>query len=294
MGTTWEADVRVGFHAPLSLDRLLGFLAHRAVPGLEEVREGVVRRSVRIDGGRPSVLELVPDLGSSSVLARVVGADGEAPSPHAVRAAATRMLDLDADPAAIDRVLASDPVLAPLVDAAAGTRVPGAADAFEQVVRAIVGQQVSVAGARTTLGRIAARFGEPLDHPVGSIDRAFPTPARLAATADDELGMPRSRARTIAGVSRVVVAGELDLSGSAPPGSTLAALEALHGIGPWTLAYVAMRALGDPDAFPATDLGVRRGLAALGLATDPGSIVARAERWRPYRAYATVHLWHVA
>ena len=176
--------------------------------------------------------------------------------------------------------------------AAPGTRLPGTTDGFELVVRAIVGQQVSVAGARTTLARIAARFGEPLAAPAGSIVRLFPTPERLAEADPGSLGMPSARAGAIAALARAVAAGELDLTGSAELEATIGALRSIRGIGEWTAAYIAMRALRDPDAFPLGDLGIRHGFGALGLATDPAAMRERAERWRPWRAYAAMHLWH--
>jgi AraC family transcriptional regulator of adaptative response / DNA-3-methyladenine glycosylase II len=209
-----------------------------------------------------------------------------------VERAVRRLLDLDADPGAIDATLRADPLLRPLVRSAPGLRLPGAVDGFEIVVRAVVGQQVSVAGARTTLGRIAERFGEPLPEPLGTVVRTFPTPARMADAPRDGLGMPRGRADAIVEVARSVESGELDLSGEADPVATRERLRAIRGIGAWTEEYIAMRALGDRDAFPVTDLGVRRGFRRLGLPDDARSMLEHAERWRPWRAYAVIHLWN--
>jgi AraC family transcriptional regulator of adaptative response / DNA-3-methyladenine glycosylase II len=203
-----------------------------------------------------------------------------------------RALDLDADPEAIDEGLSSDPRLAPLVARLPGIRVPGTFDGFELVVRAIFGQQVSVAGARTSLGRLVTTAGTPLERPDEAITHLFPTAEQVAELPPEAFGMPRARAETIRRVAALVSDGQLDLSGDAPREETLSALGELPGIGPWTLAYVAMRALRDPDAFIAGDLGVRKGCEALGLGATPNAILERAERWRPWRAYAVMHLWH--
>jgi AraC family transcriptional regulator of adaptative response / DNA-3-methyladenine glycosylase II len=247
---------------------------------------------MRTASGTPIVVELEPHGSEPFVTLRVGGVGGEPPELSSVVQAARRLFDLDADPEAIDATLASDPVLAPLVREEPGTRLPGATDGFELAVRAIVGQQVSVAGARTTLGRIAERFGEPLGTVHGTIVRLFPTPERLGTAPPGSLGMPRGRAEAIVSVARAVTRGELDLSGAAEIGQTLDAFMSIRGVGEWTASYVAMRALGDPDAFPVSDLGLRRGAAALGLAGDPASMRERAERWRPWRAYAAMHLWN--
>ena len=164
--------------------------------------------------------------------------------------AARRLLDLDADPSVIDAALADDPVMRPLVRAVPGMRVPGSSDGFELAVRAIVGQQVSVGGARTTLGRIAERFGEPLATPVRSIVRLFPTAERLADAPRDSFGMPGARAYAIVAVAGAVASGELELSGAAGLAPTLEALRAIPGVGEWTTAYVAMRALRDRRRVP--------------------------------------------
>jgi AraC family transcriptional regulator, regulatory protein of adaptative response / DNA-3-methyladenine glycosylase II len=197
--------------------------------------------------------------------------------------------DLDTDPVRIDAVLGSDPALAPLVERTPGIRVPGAVDPFELLLRAIFGQQVSVAGARTSLGAFIARFGTELGLPYGSVTHAVPTPERVAEIAPEELGMPRGRAETIRRLGELVSTGALDLS---DPAGALATLADVPGIGPWTLDYVAMRGFHDPDAFPATDLGVRRGFESLGLPSTTKDILERAERWRPFRAYAVMHLWN--
>ncbi len=279
--------LRLPFRTPVDGGRLIGFLGSRAIAGCEAVEGRTYVRAIRTPTGSLALVEVQLDPSEAFATVRVRGDGTTASVERDVR----RLLDLDADPVAIDATLGADPVLRPLVRSAPGTRVPGAVDGFEIAVRAIVGQQVSVAGARTTLGRIAERFGEPVPEPLGSVVRAFPTPARLAEAPRDGLGMPGARADAIVEVARAVERGELDLSGSADLRATREQLLAIRGVGAWTVEYVAMRALGDRDAFPVTDLGVRRGFRRLGLPDDARSMLEHAERWRPWRAYAVIHLW---
>lgn len=279
--------VRLPFRSPFAADVLLAFLGARAVPGIEEVRDGTYVRSVR-ESGKPAVVAMTPRPDHIDV---DVSTDA-APDLEHLSERIRRALDLDADPASIDEALSMDPHMAPLVARLPGIRVPGTFDGFELVVRAIFGQQVSVAGARTSLGRLVARAGTPLERPDGGITHLFPTAEQIAELPPEAFGMPRSRAETIRRVASLVAGGQLDLSGNAPREDTLGALGELPGIGPWTLGYVAMRALHDPDAFMAGDLGVRKGFEALGLGSTPEAMLARAERWRPWRAYAVMHLWH--
>lgn len=286
-------ELRLAYRPPLPADRLLTFLDARAIAGVELVTGGVYVRAMRTPGGPPIVIGLAPQPAEPFVALRVTGLGNDVPLLAGVAQAARRLFDLDADPKSIDETLAGDPVMRRAVRAAPGTRMPGTTDGFELAVRAIVGQQVSVAGARTTLGRIAERFGEPLAKPVGSIVRLFPTSERLAEAPRDGFGMPGVRADAIRALAGAVASGDLDLSGAAELGPTLEALCAIPGVGEWTVAYVAMRALRDVDAFPASDLGVRHGFAALGLPDDLRSICLHAERWRPWRAYAAMHLWQL-
>jgi len=286
--------LRLAYRPPLAADRLLDFLDARAIPGVEAVASGRYSRAVRSPAGHPVVIEVEPDAVEPIVVLRVIGVGDDVPQLAAVVQSVRRLFDLDADPEAIDEALCRDPALRRLVSAAPGTRLPGTTDGFELAVRAIVGQQVSVASARTTLGRIAERFGEPLPSRAGQIVRLFPTAERLADARSDAFGMPSARADAIVAVAEAVATGALDLSGSADLGSTIEALRSIRGVGAWTASYVAMRALRDPDAFPAGDLGVRHGFAALELADDLASIRERAERWRPWRGYAAMHLWQRA
>jgi AraC family transcriptional regulator of adaptative response / DNA-3-methyladenine glycosylase II len=268
----------------------MSFLSARAVPGVEMVRVGTYHRGVRTEGGGTAVIAVTPDPFEGRVTLDV-SVDRRL-DRDALMHDARRAFDLDADSETIDAALTRDPKLAPLVRRAPGMRVPGTFDAFELVVRAIFGQQVSVPGARTSLGRFAACFGAPLDPPSGDITHVFPSAERVAEIPPEMLEMPRGRAEAIRRVGEMVASGELDLSGDSPLEGTLHTLGEVRGIGPWTLAYVAMRALRDPDAFMATDLGVRRGFEMLGLPSTSKEVLERAERWRPWRAYAVMQLWH--
>lgn len=286
-GHTGVQARRLDHRPPLADGHLLGFLGSRAIAGCEVVEGRRYTRSMRMPTGAPAVVELEPDPSEPFVTMWVRGHV----APGSVERAVRRLLDLDADPVAIDARLGADPVLGAHVRSVPGMRLPGALDGFEIAVRAIVGQQVSVAGARTTLGRIVERFGERLADPLGPVERVFPTPARLFDAPRDGLGMPRARADAIVQVARAIESGELDLSGEADPGATREGLRSIRGVGAWTEEYVAMRALGDRDAFPVGDLGVRRGFRRLGLPDDARSMREHAERWRPWRAYAVIHLW---
>jgi AraC family transcriptional regulator of adaptative response / DNA-3-methyladenine glycosylase II len=278
--------IRIELRRPIASEVLLSFLSVRAIAGIEEVRGGVYRRSL-LTGHGPVVSSLALD--PVEPVAEVTIHAGTRADRTPIVEAARTAFDLDADPVEIDAVLGRDPALAPLVARTPGIRMPGAPDRFELLMRAVFGQQVSVAGARTSLGTFVARFGTPLDEPLGAITDAFPKPERVAHIAPDELGMPRRRAETIRRLGELVASRELDFEDRE---GALAALADVPGIGRWTLDYVAMRGFHDPDAFPATDLGVRRGFESLGLPASPKEILQRAERWRPYRAYAVMHLWN--
>ena len=204
-----------------------------------------------------------------------------------------RFLDLDADPTIVDAALEADPTLRPLVRAAPGIRVPGAIDGFELAVRAVLGQQVSVRAARTFAGRLAIAAGTPIAQPIQGVTHLFPSAEQLASMRLEGLGLTRARTATLLRLAELVADGSLDLSGSADHASTIDTLLDIKGVGPWTAAYVGMRALRDPDAFPAGDLGVRIGFDVLGLSSTPSAIAERAERWRPWRAYAVMHLWNL-
>jgi AraC family transcriptional regulator, regulatory protein of adaptative response / DNA-3-methyladenine glycosylase II len=272
--------MRLAHRPPLHAGDLLGFLAARAVPGVEEVAGNIYRRSLRLAHG-PGVAALRLDRGEVSCELRV--ADGR-DAPEAERRCRA-LLDLDADPAAVDGVLGRDRMLRRLVAASPGRRVPGCADPAEIAIRAVIGQQVSVAAARTLAARLVADHGAPLAEPVGAITHVFPEPAAIAALDPRDLRMPRTRGRALVTLAGALAAG-LD------PRSR-AGLLAVPGIGSWTADYVAMRC-GDRDVLLETDLGVRRALRRLGQPDDPQALRRRAERWRPWRSYAVQHLWGVA
>jgi AraC family transcriptional regulator, regulatory protein of adaptative response / DNA-3-methyladenine glycosylase II len=261
---------------------LLRFLAVRAVPGIEEATETTYRRSLPLDHGS-AILEL----GTDGFELRL---DDERDRPEAV-ARCRRLLDLDADTARIDEELRRDPLLAPLIRRRPGMRVPRTTDGFELAVRAVVGQQVTLAAARRTGGRLVALYGRPLAEPAGAITHLFPTPAAVAEVDSLELRMPRVRANALRALARAVLDGELDLRPGADREAARSALLELPGIGPWTAAYVCMRALGDDDAFPPGDAAVRRALERLGQDGRPAAAERLAERWRPWRSYALIHLW---
>ena len=365
---TW-LSLRLACREPFDAESLLGFLASRAIPGVEQVTDGRYTRTIRTSAGA-GVIELIPPLSSavSAASERAARHDGRPPGPGQVLlrvrlaglggvgqvvSRCRQLFDLDADPAAIDSALASDDVLAPLVRARPGLRVPGAYDGFELAVRAVLGQQVSVAAARTFAARLAARYGTPLGAPDGHSgvpddqslapnghrpapdgrrpapddnkdlapgdhgdvpdgqslepgDRSlapdghrpapdgrqpttpvllFPGPEQLADADLSGLGLTRSRQATLRALAGAMTAGHLDLDPGTDPAEAAARLSELPGIGPWTVAYILMRAVHDPDAYPETDLGLRRAIERLGCAP------ARAGRWRPWRAYAALHLW---
>ncbi len=223
--------------------------------------------------------------------ARIAAADRD--DRERATAIARDLFDLDADPAAIARVLRRDPLLAPLVEAAPGRRQPGSADAAELAARAVLGQQVSLEAAITLAARLVAAYGEPLERPVGSVTHLFPSARALAGADPEHLAMPDARRRALLGLCAALAAGELVLDPGADREEARRRLLALPGIGPWTADYVMMRALGDADALPATDLGLRRALERLGEDASPAALLRRAEGWRPYRAYGAQYLWSV-
>lgn len=278
-------SVSLPYHAPFDAEGLLRFLGDRTIPGVEEVRGSTFTRSLSTEHG-PGVVSLTTD----DDHVRLDVALGDERSLRSVVRIGRSLFDVEVDPVAVARTLRKDPALRPLVLTHPGVRVPGAADGFELAVRAIVGQQVSVAAARTMLGRIAGRFGTPLE---GRVPLAFPSAEALAEAPFEELGIIGRRAGAIRRIAAMVASGELDLSGASDPDETVGTLLELDGIGPWTAGYIRMRALRDPDAFVASDLGVRHGFERLGLDARPRAILARAEAWRPWRAYATMLLWRL-
>ena len=279
--------LRLPFRSPIALGELFAFFATRAIAGVEETTgAGAYRRTLRLPHGT-AIAELAP--GDACVQCSLRLADVRDLGVAVARC--RRLLDLDADPTAVAAALASDPVLAPLVAARPGIRVPGCVDGSEIVVRAVLGQQISVAAARTHAARIVQRHGEPLSTPDGALTHVFPDAAALAEADDGVLAMPVRRRETLRGVCAAIRDGVVELDPGADRERARRDLLALPGIGPWTVEYVAMRALGDPDAFPASDLGVLHGLRALGVEADAREAERRSKAWRPFRAYSVLHLW---
>lgn len=285
-GTPGVLALRLPFRAPLNPDNLFGHLAATAVPGVEEWRDGAYRRTLRLPYGHGFVgLTPAPD----HIACRLTLSDLR-DLPVAI-SRCRRMLDLDADPVAVDEQLREDPVLAPLVDKAPGRRVPRTVDEAEFAVRAVLGQQVSTAAARTHAARLVTAHGEPVDDPEGGLTHLFPSPEALADLDPESLAMPRTRRTTFTTLVRQLADGSLHLGVDSDWEDTRARLLALPGFGPWTVDVIGMRALGDPDAFLPTDLGIRRAAQELGLPSTPAALTARAAAWRPWRAYAVQYLW---
>jgi AraC family transcriptional regulator, regulatory protein of adaptative response / DNA-3-methyladenine glycosylase II len=266
---------------------VLAWLAARAVAGVEDASARAYRRTLRTAGG-VGVAALDPrEDHVRATLRLAAGDDDEAEAVARVR----RLLDLDADPAAVAAALGADPALRPLLCRHPGVRAVGAVDGFESAARAVLGQQISVAAARTLAARIVCACGEPLARPDGTLTHAFPTAAALADADLERIGMPAARRAALRELARRAADGRLALDPPAAADAARRALLAIPGVGEWTASYVALRALGDADAFPAGDLGLRRAAAALGLPADAAGLAAHAERWRPWRGYAAHLLW---
>lgn len=282
--------LRVPFRPPFDAEALLAFLAARAVPGVEEVEGRVYRRSAEL-GGAAAVVEAVVDEARSALVLRIEGLPAGAALEAARRAA--RLFDADADPASIAAHLSADPLLAPLVARRPGLRIPGAWDPFETAVRTVLGQQVSVKAARTLAARLVERFGRALPEGVarGTLSRLFPRPEELAEADVAAIGIPARRGETVRALARETALGRLDLGPAASLDEAARRLATIPGIGPWTAQAIALRALGEPDALPAGDLGLGKALAAGGPLPSEAAVVERARRWSPWRAYALIHLW---
>jgi AraC family transcriptional regulator of adaptative response / DNA-3-methyladenine glycosylase II len=281
--------LRLAYRPPLDHASLLGFLAGRAIPGVEAVDAVSYARTVEVDG-RPGVIEMRPEPDKNHVLLHLELAGYDALIDVAERA--RRIFDLGADPAAITRQLQNDPIIGTSVEARPGLRVPGCWDPFEVVVRAILGQQISVAAATTLAGRVVDTFGKPVEgHEVRGLTHLFPTPEILAEADLSSLGMTGSQERAIGAVAHAIASGALDLNSSTGLDDLVGRLCELPGIGEWTAHYVAMRALGEPDAFPASDLGLRKAASDNGTPISAARLERAAEDWRPWRAYAAMHLW---
>lgn len=282
-------ELRLPYRPPLDWSSLIGFLGRRALPGVEVVGSDFYRRTVSI-GETAGWIEVgyVPAATYLVLRVHVPAPQSLLPIVERVR----RVFDLGADPMQVRAVLERDPALAPVLAAVPGLRLPGAWDPFELAIRAILGQQVSVRGAVTLTGRLVAAFGEEL-RPAGpdGLTHLFPTPERLANADLTGIGLPGARAAAIRETAARVADGSLSFSTAGELDATMERLVALPGIGPWTAAYIAMRALGEPDAFPASDLVLRKALSNGGPILSARALLKRAEAWRPWRAYAAIALW---
>ncbi|MGF1470906.1 MAG: DNA-3-methyladenine glycosylase 2 family protein [Rubrobacteraceae bacterium] len=282
--------LRLPFREPFDAEGLFRFLGARAVPGIEGFDGECYRRTLRLPNGA-GVVGLSGEGGHVRCTLRLEDLRDLGPAVERCR----RLLDLDADPVAIREQLGSDPVLGSLVRETPGRRVPRSVAGDELAMRAILGQQVSVAGARTLAERLVRRCGQPLPDSLvdtgGNLTHLFPDPSSVADTSLGDLGLPRSRQEALKGLARELASGELVLDPGVDRRDAETRLRSIRGIGPWTASYVAMRALGDPDAFPDTDLGVRRAVRLLGGDGTPASTFRLARQWRPWRSYATQYLW---
>jgi AraC family transcriptional regulator, regulatory protein of adaptative response / DNA-3-methyladenine glycosylase II len=278
--------VRLSYREPLHWERLLCFFAARAVAGVEEVAGTAYRRTLRLPHGHGTV-QLSPAGGHVECSLRLTDLRDLTAAVQRCR----RLLDLDADPAGPDGHLARDPLLAPLLRQAPGVRLPGTVDGAELAIRAVLGQQVSVAAARTAAARMTLALGEPLAAPDGGLTHLFPSCTAIAAADLAMLPGPVRRRRTLRTLTALLATQDVVIDPGADREELRSRLLELPGIGSWTAEYIAMRALSDPDAFLPTDLGVHRALERLGHASSPREAAALAEGWRPWRAYALQHLW---
>ncbi|MFH1474403.1 MAG: AlkA N-terminal domain-containing protein [Chloroflexota bacterium] len=278
--------LRLARRAPFAWPALLRFLALRAVPGVEEVVDGVYRRSLRLPHG-PAVVELADD--GEAVRLALALADPRDLGPAVARC--RRLLDLDADPIAVAEALGRAALIGDLVRAMPGRRSPGAVDGAELAVRAVLGQAITVAAARTLAARLVADQGTRLATPQGGVTHLFPTAANLAALDPASLPGPAARRAAIHGVAEALASGDVALDAGADRAEAARLLRSIRGIGPWTAAYVAMRAMADPDVFLSGDVALRHALTRRGGPADAHGIAALAGRWRPWRSYAVHHLW---
>lgn len=287
--------LRLPYRPPLAWGELLGFLGQRAIPGVESVDGSAYRRTVTV-GGQAGIVTVRPGEPGKTGSERNAHLLLEVPAAFSADLAgivqrARDLFDLLADPLEIGRCLSRDRQLRKLVRKRPGLRVPGAWSRLELAVRAILGQQISVRAATTLAGRVAHACGRPLTDGSHGLDRLFPSPAALAGARLTRLGITSARAETIRRLARAVQDGTLRLDAAAEPEEIVAGLVQLPGIGEWTAQYIAMRALREPDAFPASDLGLCRALATGERPATVRAVTARAESWRPWRAYGVMHLW---
>jgi AraC family transcriptional regulator, regulatory protein of adaptative response / DNA-3-methyladenine glycosylase II len=296
---TSARGIRLRLPARLPFDprSVVRFLGERAVPGVEELDGAVYRRSLRLPHGHAVVSLTAPESVRGRGGPTFVDADLVLSDQRDLTAAVSRcrqLLDLDADPVAVVDALGDDPCLGPLIATCPGRRVAGAVDGFELTARAVIGQEISVAGARTVVGRLVHGAGVVLPEAHGGVTHLFPTPAALIHLAEcrpQAFAMPAARRGALVALAAAVASGSIVIDPATDPRELRASLVGLAGIGPWTAEYVAMRALRDPDAFMPTDLGIRRAARSLGLPDGAATLARASRRWRPWRSYAMAHLW---
>ncbi len=291
VGTTGAVAVKLGYRSPYDWDAILAFLRARAIPGIEMVSSGRYARTISI-GDQRGVLVVEP--AGKNCLTAIVRFPNLKNLP-AIIARVRRVFDLAADPVAIGAHLGQDPLLAPLVAARPGLRVPGAWDGFELAARAILGQQITVSAATGLAGKLVAYYGNKIGDPAAldqGLTHVFPTPQQLVGVDLAAIGMPKARRTALASLAAAVVADPLIFGPRRSLEDAVAQLRSLAGVGEWTAQYIAMRELREPDAFPAADIGLMRAMSdASGVRPSPAELRAHAERWRPWRAYAALHLW---
>jgi len=287
-GPGGEISLLLRFEPPYDWAGMREFLRLRAIPGVERVGDGCYSRTIQLDGrkGRVSVRP-----GDGNALHATIRFPRLSALPSII-ARLCRVFDLGADPLPISAHLAKDVALTRLVAERPGLRVPGAWDGFELAIRAVLGQQISVAAAVRLAGRLVATYGETLTEPDRELTHVFPSPEALARADLTTLGMPRSRAAALSAVAAAVVADPDVLCASRGLDEAIRRLRSIPGVGEWTAQYIALRQLREPDAFPAADVGLVRALALLeGRRRSSRELAAHADRWRPWRAYAAQHLW---
>ena len=282
-----EFSLLLRYQPPYDWPAMLEFLALRAIPGIESIADGCYSRTFSLNGVHGTV-SIRPAEGNALRTRIRVPKLSTLPG---IIARLRRVFDLAADPLAISAHLATDPVLAPLVARRPGLRVPGAWDGFELAIRAVLGQQITVRGAIRLAGRLVAAYGEPMAVPDHTLTHVFPRPEVLATANLTSLGMPKSRAATLSAVAAAVVADPDLFAANCGLEEAVQRLRSIRGVGEWTAQYVALRQLREPDAFPAADIGLMRALASEGRRPGAAEVLARAEKWRPWRAYAAQHLW---
>jgi AraC family transcriptional regulator of adaptative response / DNA-3-methyladenine glycosylase II len=284
-------SLRLPYRAPLDAESIFSFLGDRAVPGIEAWDGETYHRSLRLNHGNAVIaLSAGPSAPGASAVMCTLHLDNVADAQAAVQRC-RRLLDLDADPNTVETHFSEDAILAPLVRKRPGLRSPGHPDGVELLTRAVLGQQVSVKGARTLAARLVAAAGEALAAPVAGVTDAFPSAEAIASCDPTDFAMPAARGRALIHACEQLASGQLVIDVGSDREELSRQLESMPGIGPWTAGYVALRALGDPDVFLSTDIGVRNALRAIGVDATPAAAARLSESWRPWRSYALHHLW---